>query len=49
MELTTRQWNLYNYLKENTDIYLTKEQIVANVDGYIAAAFYFLLFCLKLL
>ena len=34
MELTTRQWNLYNYLKENTDIYLTKEQIVANVDGY---------------
>ena len=35
MELTTRQWNLYNYLKENTDIYLTKEQIVANVDGYI--------------
>ena len=35
MELTTRQWNLYNYLKENTDIYLTKEQIVTNVDGYI--------------
>ena len=35
MELTTRQWNLYNYLKENTDIYLTKEQIVENVDGYI--------------
>ena len=35
MELTTRQWNLYNYLKENTDIYLTKEHIVANVDGYI--------------
>lgn len=35
MELTTRQWNLYNYLKENTDIYLKKEQIVANVDGYI--------------
>ena len=35
MELTTRQWNLYNYLKENTDIYLSKEQIVANVDGYI--------------
>lgn len=34
MELTTRQWKLYNYLKENTDIYLTKEQIVANVDGY---------------
>lgn len=34
MELTTRQWNLYNYLKENTDSYLTKEQIVANVDGY---------------
>lgn len=34
MELTTRQWNLYNYLKENTDIYLTKEQIVANVEGY---------------
>ena len=34
MEITTRQWNLYNYLKENTDIYLTKEQIVANVDGY---------------
>ena len=21
MELTTRQWNLYNYLKENTDLY----------------------------
>ena len=35
MELTTRQWNLYNYLKEKTDLYLTREQIVANVDGYI--------------
>ena len=35
-ELTTRQWDLYNYLKNNYDEvnYIPKSQIVSNVFGY---------------
>lgn len=35
-ELTTRQWDLYNYLKSNYDEvnYIPKSQIVSNVFGY---------------
>lgn len=35
-ELTTRQWNLYNFLKNNYDekTYIPKSEIVKYVDGY---------------
>ena len=35
--LTTRQWNLYNYIKkmtETTQFWVTKENILDNVEGY---------------
>ena len=35
-ELTPRQWNLYNFLKDNysDEDYIPKSEIVKNVDGY---------------
>ena len=35
-ELTTRQWELYNFLKENYDdeTYISKSEIVKYVNGY---------------
>ena len=35
-ELTTRQWDLYNYLKDNydTEKYISKSEIVSGVFGY---------------
>lgn len=34
MKLTTRQWDLYNYLKANTDRWITQKEICENVKGY---------------
>lgn len=36
-KLTTRQWNLYNFIKkmtEETTFWVTKEDIIVSVDGY---------------
>ena len=32
--MTTRQWDLYKYLKANTDRWVSQKEIVDNVEGY---------------